>query len=282
MKSLFSILCLAFAVSLPAAWADTVTLRDGTQIDGTMVSATRDSIVIRDQSGLERRYQIREVDNVAFSDSGSSRDYNSSYPGNNYPRDNRDNNGSYNNGSYNSRDGYRGSMTIPSGAEVSVRTNETIDSSNARPGQTFSAVLSDDILDQNGQVLASKGSDATLVLRDVSTGGTTSGGEVVLDLDSITVAGRRYQVSTEDLEQKGSSGLGKNRRTATMVGGGAALGTLLGAIAGGGKGALIGAVSGAAVGAGVQVLTKGKQVKVPEETVLKFRLDQPLYLSRVG
>src|SRR5689334_24366105 len=53
MKSLFTILCLAFAVSLPAAWADTVTLRDGTQIDGTMVSATRDSIVIRDQSRSE-------------------------------------------------------------------------------------------------------------------------------------------------------------------------------------------------------------------------------------
>ena len=64
-----------------------------------------------------------------------------------------------------------------------------------------------------------------------------------------------------------------------MVGGGAVLGTLLGAIAGGGKGAAIGAVAGAATGAGVQVLTRGKEVRVPAETVLNFRLDQPLYLQ---
>jgi outer membrane lipoprotein SlyB len=63
-----------------------------------------------------------------------------------------------------------------------------------------------------------------------------------------------------------------------MVGGGAALGTLLGAIAGGGKGAAIGAVAGAAAGTGVQVLTKGEEIRVPAETVLNFRLDEPLQL----
>jgi len=63
-----------------------------------------------------------------------------------------------------------------------------------------------------------------------------------------------------------------------MVGGGAALGTLLGALAGGGKGAAIGAIAGAAAGGGVQVLTKGREIRVPAETVLHFRLDQPLHL----
>ncbi len=76
--------------------------------------------------------------------------------------------------------------------------------------------------------------------------------------------------------------MGKNRRTATMVGGGAALGTLLGAIAGGGKGAIIGAASGAAVGGTAQVLTKGKEVKVRSETVLQFKLDRPLHLEQAG
>jgi len=64
-----------------------------------------------------------------------------------------------------------------------------------------------------------------------------------------------------------------------MVGGGAALGTLLGAIAGGGKGAAIGAVAGAGAGGTAQVLTKGKTVKVPAETILRFQLDRPLHLS---
>ena len=63
-------------------------------------------------------------------------------------------------------------------------------------------------------------------------------------------------------------GIGANRRTATMVGGGAALGTLLGAIAGGGKGAAIGAVAGAVAGGAAQVLTRGKEVNVPAETEL--------------
>jgi len=64
-----------------------------------------------------------------------------------------------------------------------------------------------------------------------------------------------------------------------MVGGGALLGTLLGAIAGGGKGAAIGLLAGAAAGGTAQVLTKGREVRVPAETVLTFRLDQPLNLE---
>jgi outer membrane lipoprotein SlyB len=63
-----------------------------------------------------------------------------------------------------------------------------------------------------------------------------------------------------------------------MVGGGAVLGTLLGALAGGGKGAAIGAVAGAAAGGSVQVLTKGREIRVPAETVLNFRLEEPLHL----
>ena len=65
-----------------------------------------------------------------------------------------------------------------------------------------------------------------------------------------------------------------------VVGEGAALGTLLGAIAGGAKGAVVGAVAGAAAGAGAQVLTRGKQLRIPAESVLTFRTDRTLYLRR--
>jgi hypothetical protein len=57
------------------------------------------------------------------------------------------------------------------------------------------------------------------------------------------------------------------------------VGALIGAIVGGGKGAAIGAGVGAAGGAGVVVLTKGKEVKVPAETVLNFKLDADLHLQ---
>jgi len=170
-------------------------------------------------------------------------------------------------------------VTVPAGTAISVRTNEAVDSRNASEGQTFSAVVVDDVKGSSGEILIPKNSDAQLVIRKVATGGTTGSPELTLDLNSVTVNGRNYIVSTADVSKKGSSGIGKNKRTAEMVGGGAVLGTLLGAIAGGGKGAVIGAVAGAAAGGTAQVLTKGKEVKVPAETVLKFQLDQPVTLT---
>jgi len=173
----------------------------------------------------------------------------------------------------------RGSVTVPAGTEIAVRTNEAIDSQNASADQHYSATVLQDVRGSAGETLIPKDSNADLVVRQINSGGTIQGGNLVLDLDSITVNGQRYRVSSEDLKQSGSSGIGKNKRTAEMVGGGAALGTLLGAIAGGGKGAAIGAAAGAGAGGTAQVLTKGKTVKVPAETVLRFRLDQPLHLN---
>ncbi len=170
-------------------------------------------------------------------------------------------------------------VTLPAGTAISVRTNQAVDSRNASEGQTYSAVVVDDVKGSLGEILIPKNSDAQLVIRKVATGGTTGSPELTLDLNSVTVNGRNYLVSTADVSKKGNSGIGKNKRTAEMVGGGAALGTLLGAIAGGGKGAVIGAIAGAAAGGTAQVLTKGKEVKVPAETVLKFKLDQPVTLT---
>ena len=88
---------------------------------------------------------------------------------------------------------------------------------------------------------------------------------MALDVQSIAVSGRKYQVSTTDLAQDSGTGVGKNKRTAETVGGGA-------------KGAAIGVLVGAASRAGVQVLTRGRDVQVPAETVLTFRLDKPVTL----
>ena len=173
------------------------------------------------------------------------------------------------------------STTIPNGTELSVRTNEAIDSKTASVGQTFSAVIAADVVDSSGAVAIPKGSDAQLIIRSTSGGGITSASDLVLDVDSVTVSGTRYLISTGDLERQGGQGVGANKKTAIMVGGGAALGTLIGAIVGGGKGAAIGAAIGAAGGAGTQVLTKGKQVQVPAETLLSFKLDQDLRLQAV-
>ena len=169
--------------------------------------------------------------------------------------------------------------TISSGTELSLRTNDAIDSKTATAGQKFSAVMYQDVLDNSGALAISKGSDAELVIRSTAGGSVTKTSSLVLDVDTITVAGKRYVVSTGDVQQKGRQGLGANKRTAEMVGGGAAIGALIGAIAGKGKGAAIGAGVGAAAGAGAQVLTKGDQVRVPAETVLTFKLERDLRLE---
>jgi hypothetical protein len=177
--------------------------------------------------------------------------------------------------------GYRGantSTTIQNGTELSVRTNEMIDSSTATVGQTFSAVIAADVLDSTGAVRIPRGSDAQLVIRNSNSDGGNSSSDLVLDVDSLTVAGTRYDVSTGDLTKEGRDGVGMNKRTGVMVGGGAAIGTLIGAIVGGGKGAAIGAGIGAGAGVGTEVLTRGHQVRVPAETLLSFRLDQDLFL----
>jgi hypothetical protein len=168
--------------------------------------------------------------------------------------------------------------TIPAGTSLEVRTNDEIRADSSAAGRTFSGVIAQDVQTTSGAMLIRRGSPVQLVILNTSKGGATSGGEVELGIQSITVDGTNYSVSGQDVEK--GEGIGANRRTGEMVGGGAALGTLLGAIAGGGKGAAIGAVAGAAAGAGAQILTRGKELKIPAESVLTFRLDQDLRLAR--
>ena len=168
---------------------------------------------------------------------------------------------------------------LPVGTKVSVRTEETIDSAKAAEDQTYAAEISDDVLDANGDVVVPRGANAQIVIRSASKGGRFKGtSDLVLDLQSISVGGQQYLVSTTDLKQSGKQGFGANKRTAVFTGGGAALGAIVGAIAGGGKGAAIGAGAGAGAGAIGQIATKGGAIKVPAETVLTFQLDKPVQI----
>jgi hypothetical protein len=174
--------------------------------------------------------------------------------------------------------GSRGSSVQPraigAGTTISVRTNEAIDAQNS-DGQVFSGVVSQDVADSNGNIAIPKGSNVELVVKNVSND------ELALDLDSVTVNGQRYVITAGGTSVSGGrrDGIGVNKRTGTFVGGGALAGAIIGAIAGGGKGAAIGAGVGAAAGAGTQVLTRGKNVKVPAESLLTFKLEQDLHLE---
>jgi hypothetical protein len=166
---------------------------------------------------------------------------------------------------------------IPGGTEIHVRTDEKIQATTANRGRTFPGKVSQEVKDSSGQVLIPRGAPATLQVIQGS-----NANQVALDLHSVTVNGSRYLVQSNSAATTGKEGVGKNKRTAKYVGGGAVAGTLIGALAGGGKGAAIGALAGGAAGAGAQTLTKGKNVNIPAETDLTFKLAEDVTLRRAG
>jgi len=255
---------LSVAIAMPI-WGDTLILRNGKTREGTLIGANANSITFQDRRGRNVRYSVRDVQAVQFGDDPYRP--NSGWGGPDRPRDDtRDNRG------YDQSRMER--VVLAAGTEIAVRTNERIDARNAVEEQTFSAQIEENVRDNDGSTVLPRGADARLVVRRLE-----NNGDLILDVESITVEGRRYRVSTEDQELDSQrQGIGSNRRTGEFVGGGAVLGAIIGAIAGGGKGAAIGAGAGAGAGVLTQIITRGKEVHVPAESVIRFRLDRPLRL----
>jgi hypothetical protein len=170
-------------------------------------------------------------------------------------------------------------ITVPAGQPLLVRMIDGVDSKKNNVGDIFHASLETD-LNVNGSLVARKGTDVYGRLAEAKEAGHLSGSsELQLELTRMVISGQDYPVVSSDYTLKGK---GRGANTAEKVAGGAVLGAIIGGIAGGGKGAAIGAGAGSAAGAGVQVLTRGQQVKVPSETLLEFRLQQPVTISAQG
>jgi DUF3011 family protein len=163
---------------------------------------------------------------------------------------------------------------IEPGTNITVRTFQRIDS-DRRDDRVYTAAVAEDVRGVDGRLAIPRDSRVELLVREAPDH------DLVLDLESVTVGGRRYalETETERFESQRGPGLGRNGNTAEHVGGGAVLGAIIGAIAGGGKGAAIGAGAGAAAGAGVEVITRGRSVHVPAESLLTFRVEQPLIVG---
>jgi hypothetical protein len=162
-------------------------------------------------------------------------------------------------------------VEIPVGTTLAVRMIDSIDSEVNHTGETFRAEL-DSPVSIDGEEIIPAGTDVSVRLAEAKSAGKFAGrSELRLELSWFEFQGKRYTVDSSTYEQVGSS---RGKNTAAKVGGGAAIGAVIGAIAGGGKGAAIGSVIGAGAGTGAQVFTKGQQIKVPSETRIDFRLDQ--------
>jgi hypothetical protein len=167
-------------------------------------------------------------------------------------------------------------LTIPAGTTVAVRLQTSVSSANAAPGQQFDAVL-DEPLEVNGVTVAPRG--AAVVGRVVSarsSGRLHNPGYLRLALASIEINGKSTPVESSSIFIEGKS---HKDRNLAMIGGGAAGGALIGALAGGGKGALIGSAIGAGAGTTGAYATGKKDVGFGAERRLVFRLTQPVSAS---
>ena len=162
-------------------------------------------------------------------------------------------------------------QTLSKDTEIKVRTDSAIPGKPAA-NTKYAASISNDVSDSSGNVVIPRGSRAQMIAEP-------NGKDTNLDLRSVTVNEKHYLLTTED-KSSAPGGLGANKRTAKYVGGGAAVGAVLGALLGGGKGAAIGALVGGAGGAGAQVYT-GRKKEIPAETELSYKLAQDLQMRPV-
>ncbi len=167
-------------------------------------------------------------------------------------------------------------IVIPAGTALTVRLGSAVGSKISQPGQSFSASLSDPV-QINGANVIPAGATASGTVVDAKPLGRFAGGaSLSLKLTSINVNGQPMTIATSSVVQTAK---GKGKRTAVMAGGGAALGALIGGLAGGGKGAGIGALAGGGAGTGGAAFTGNKDIVLPAESALTFTLSQPLTVN---
>jgi hypothetical protein len=167
-------------------------------------------------------------------------------------------------------------VVVPADTVISVVLDEAVGSKISTPGQNFAATVSQPV-EVEGRTAIPKGARATGVVKDAKAAGRFKGGaSLELTLSSIEINGANYDVHTTAPVETSK---GKGKRTAAMVGGGAGGGALIGGLAGGGKGAVIGGLIGAAAGTGGAGLTGNRDIKLPAETPLSFRLVDPLEIK---
>ena len=166
-------------------------------------------------------------------------------------------------------------IVIPAGTVLNVRTTGPISTGSSQPNQEFEGSLSKP-LTVGENVIVPVGAPVSGVIPQAKSAGRIKGeGTLTLALTSITVKGKPYQIATEPWAQDAK---GRGKRSAAMIGGGGAAGALIGGLAGGGKGAAIGALAGAGAGTAGATMTGKREVAIPAESILVFKLSKPLTL----
>ncbi|MCU1248089.1 MAG: hypothetical protein JWQ49_1118 [Edaphobacter sp.] len=167
-------------------------------------------------------------------------------------------------------------VTLSPGTTLPIRITQTLDSATTQQGETFNGTIAADIV-SDGVVVIRTGTPVTGRVVAVQEAAHYKGSSLLtIELTSINRHGEPVTVNTEPYSVQGK---GRGANTAAKVGGGAAVGAILGGIIGGGKGAAIGAATGGGVGAGANTITRGQQVQITSETLIRFNLTNTLSLK---
>jgi hypothetical protein len=159
---------------------------------------------------------------------------------------------------------------------LSIRLVDAIDSERNKAGDSFRATLDSPV--SVGDVIAiPAGADISGKVTDAKSAAHFSGhSELALELTSIRVDGKSYDLQTDQYSRQGTA---RGKNTAEKVGAGTVLGAIIGGLAGGGKGAAIGAGVGAGAGGTAQAVTRGQQIHLTSEQVLAFHLTSPVTVT---
>ncbi len=168
-------------------------------------------------------------------------------------------------------------LVVPSGTVITIRMGSAVGSKISSAGDVFNGTVAEDI-SEGGEVAIPAGSAVSGTVTDAKPLGRFAGGaSIALTLHSVNVNGRSYNITTSSFAEAAK---GKGKRTGVMAGGGAALGAIIGGIAGGGKGAAIGALAGGGAGTAGAAFTGNKDIVVPAEKALAFKLGSDLTIKR--
>ena len=168
-------------------------------------------------------------------------------------------------------------LVVPAGTMLTIRTNHALGSKTSQTGGVFTGSLMTAIT-VDGEVVLPAGSEVTGIVKEAKKAGRFKGGAVLrLALQSVTINGHPYNVQAEEVAQTST---GKGKRTAGVIAGGTGIGAAIGGLAGGGKGAAIGALTGAAAGTIGAATTGKRDIDLPAEAAVSFKLTHSLTLRR--
>jgi len=168
-------------------------------------------------------------------------------------------------------------VNVPAGTSLVIRINQHISVKSNRAGDHFDGEIVEPVLGSNNQVIIPKGSPVGGIVDASHRRGHFKGSSILeLRLTSLTLDGTRYPLETRDLSRTKK---GKGKRSAAFIGGGTGLGMLIGGVASGGTGLLIGGLAGAGAGTGIAGLTGNRDLEIPSESIVRFKLADTLTLT---